>query len=155
MNIIKNEYKLKKVTQKDSRACVICFRETDAVLVSVDSKDWFYVCVGHLKDKEFATEVHEEGWKETMAELGEAKLGVRETKGWKEGWKVAVKVDKDEVKRLQNQLNEYEVWYILDSLIYKDRVSKLLKKKEDAIIKEKLLNGTLLPNMNSLKKLGN
>lgn len=153
MNIIKNNYNLKKVAQKDSRPCTICFRQTDAVLVSTDNKDWFYVCEVHLKDKGFAEEVHEDGWKETQEQLEKAKLGVREKKGWKEGWKVEIKVDEEKVKQLEEQLKSYKVWYVLDSLIYKGRVSKLMKKKEEAVIKEKLYSGTLLPTTSNLKKL--
>ncbi|TID31191.1 hypothetical protein CANINC_000239 [Pichia inconspicua] len=153
MNIIENNYTLKKVAQKDSRSCSICFRQADAVLVSKDNKDWFYVCEVHLKDKGFAEEVHENGWQETLESLEKAKLGIREKKGWKEGWKTEIKIDEEKVEHLEEQLKSYKVWYVLDSLIYKTRLTKLLKKKEEAAIREKLHSGKLLPTTSNLKKL--
>ncbi|ODV84713.1 hypothetical protein CANARDRAFT_200138 [[Candida] arabinofermentans NRRL YB-2248] len=51
----KNCYSLKKVNEKDSKSCNICFKLTNSVLISLNSKDWFYICDVHLLDKNFCT----------------------------------------------------------------------------------------------------
>lgn len=45
-----NKYKKRLVAQANEKSCAICFRPTDVVLMSTDSKDWFYCCAKHLKD---------------------------------------------------------------------------------------------------------
>ena len=49
-----NHYRRKLVAQANEKACAICHRPTSVVLMSVDSKDWFYCCQQHLKDSSFA-----------------------------------------------------------------------------------------------------
>lgn len=40
------------------KSCVICYKPTSAVLITLNQKDWFYVCDIHLKDKHFAQLVY-------------------------------------------------------------------------------------------------
>lgn len=54
MNALKNEYRSRIVTEKDSKGCVVCYRPTLLVLVSSDSRDFLYCCRIHLKDNAFA-----------------------------------------------------------------------------------------------------
>lgn len=80
-----NLYKLKHVSEGTS-ACTICYRPTDAVLLSIDKKDWFYVCEIHLKDKNFALLVYadDEGkrsdgeWKTLCDNVGKLKTSLRD-----------------------------------------------------------------------------
>jgi hypothetical protein len=50
-----NLYAVKHVSIGDSKACVLCYKPTEVVLITANKKDWFYVCSVHLKDKNFAT----------------------------------------------------------------------------------------------------
>lgn len=50
-----NIYRKREVAESESKACAICFKHTNSVLITLNSKDWFYVCASHLKDKGFAT----------------------------------------------------------------------------------------------------
>ncbi|KXJ00520.1 hypothetical protein ACS49_04675 [Bacillus cereus] len=43
----------------DAKPCTICYKSTQAVLVS--SPDFFYVCESHLKDKQFCTVKYADG----------------------------------------------------------------------------------------------
>lgn len=52
-----NHYRKRQVAQANERSCAICYRPTDTVLMSTDSKDWFYCCPAHLKDPGMATPV--------------------------------------------------------------------------------------------------
>lgn len=49
-----NLYKVKHVADNASKACVLCYKPTNTVLITANKKDWFYVCGIHLKDKNYA-----------------------------------------------------------------------------------------------------
>lgn len=53
-----NLYGVKHVADNACKACILCFKPTNAVLITADKKDWFYVCTVHLKDKNFAKLVY-------------------------------------------------------------------------------------------------
>ncbi|KAK4222379.1 VPS4-associated protein 1 [Podospora fimiseda] len=50
-----NVYTHRKVAETSAKSCEICFKPSTSVLITDDSKDWFYVCPAHLKDKGFCT----------------------------------------------------------------------------------------------------
>lgn len=53
-----NLYQCKHVAENVNRACVLCYKPTATVLITLNQKDWFYVCDLHLKDKQFADLVY-------------------------------------------------------------------------------------------------
>ncbi|KAK4464386.1 hypothetical protein QBC42DRAFT_45504 [Cladorrhinum samala] len=50
-----NKYTHRKVAETSAKSCEVCFKPSTSVLITDDSKDWFYVCPGHLKDSGFCT----------------------------------------------------------------------------------------------------
>ncbi|KAK4175820.1 VPS4-associated protein 1 [Triangularia setosa] len=50
-----NDYTHRKVSETAAKSCEICYRPSSSVLITSDSKDWFYVCPSHLKDTGFCT----------------------------------------------------------------------------------------------------
>ncbi|RDA83942.1 hypothetical protein CP532_3635 [Ophiocordyceps camponoti-leonardi (nom. inval.)] len=50
-----NLYTHRKVAESSAKACDICYKPSTSVLITPDSKDFFYVCPAHLKDKYFCT----------------------------------------------------------------------------------------------------
>ncbi|KAF2223502.1 VPS4-associated protein 1 [Elsinoe ampelina] len=50
----------RKVADTSAKACTICFKSSTSVLITPDSKDFFYICPGHLKDRNFALPTEEE-----------------------------------------------------------------------------------------------
>ncbi|KAL1838381.1 hypothetical protein VTJ49DRAFT_2722 [Mycothermus thermophilus] len=52
-----NVYMHRKVAEAKARSCDICYRLSSSVLITPDSKDWFYVCPAHLKDTGFCTPI--------------------------------------------------------------------------------------------------
>ncbi|KAK4107182.1 DUF1742-domain-containing protein [Canariomyces notabilis] len=50
-----NIYTHRKVAETSAKSCDICFKLSSSVLITPDSKDWFYVCPAHLKDPNFCT----------------------------------------------------------------------------------------------------
>ncbi|VEU19990.1 DEKNAAC100848 [Brettanomyces naardenensis] len=56
----KNCYKVRRVAEGDSKSCVICFKASATVLITVNSKDFFYVCDSHLADRNFCTPVYQD-----------------------------------------------------------------------------------------------
>jgi len=50
-----NLYTHRKVAEASAKACDICYKPSTSVLITPDKKDFFYVCVGHLKDRYFCT----------------------------------------------------------------------------------------------------
>lgn len=53
-----NLYKLKHVAEEDSKACALCYKPSNAVVITCDKKDWFYICEIHLTDTNFANVVY-------------------------------------------------------------------------------------------------
>ncbi|KAF2490917.1 DUF1742-domain-containing protein [Lophium mytilinum] len=43
----------RRVAESSAKACWICYKPTSSVLITPDNKDFFYICVGHLKDRQF------------------------------------------------------------------------------------------------------
>ncbi|KAF2085918.1 DUF1742-domain-containing protein [Saccharata proteae CBS 121410] len=48
-----NTWHHRRVADSQSKACWICFKPSSSVLITVDKKDFFYICPGHLKDRSF------------------------------------------------------------------------------------------------------
>lgn len=53
-----NLYCVKHVSETASKACALCFKPTNTVLITVNQKDWFYICKVHLQDKNYAQLVY-------------------------------------------------------------------------------------------------
>ncbi|KAF2269293.1 DUF1742-domain-containing protein [Lojkania enalia] len=43
----------RRVAEGSAKACWICYKPSTSVLITPDNKDFFYICVGHLKDSGF------------------------------------------------------------------------------------------------------
>ncbi|OCK75516.1 DUF1742-domain-containing protein [Lepidopterella palustris CBS 459.81] len=43
----------RRVAEGSAKACWICYKPSTTVLITPDNKDFFYICVGHLKDRGF------------------------------------------------------------------------------------------------------
>ncbi|MCJ1369473.1 hypothetical protein MMC20_000684 [Loxospora ochrophaea] len=54
---LKNIWHLRKVADTSSKPCYICYKPTTSVLITPDNKDFFYVCLGHLKDRNFCSPI--------------------------------------------------------------------------------------------------
>lgn len=50
-----NTYHRRAVAPSASKPCYVCYKPTPTVLNQADSKDFFYICPGHLTDRGFAT----------------------------------------------------------------------------------------------------
>lgn len=69
-----NHYRRRLVAQANEKPCTICNRPTDCVLMSTDSKDFFYCCPLHLKDKGFATPIVDAAEQERLKQVEIAKV---------------------------------------------------------------------------------
>lgn len=54
---LQNIWHLRRVADTGARACYICHKPSSSVLITPDSKDFFYVCPVHLKDRNFCSAV--------------------------------------------------------------------------------------------------
>ncbi|KAI9680537.1 MAG: hypothetical protein M1817_003977 [Caeruleum heppii] len=52
-----NRWHLRRVADSAAKACLICLKPTSSVLITSDSKDFFYICPAHLKDRGFCIPV--------------------------------------------------------------------------------------------------
>ncbi|OJJ53157.1 hypothetical protein ASPSYDRAFT_547613 [Aspergillus sydowii CBS 593.65] len=50
-----NIWHLRRVADTAARACLICHKPSSSVLITPNSKDYFYVCPVHLKDRHFCS----------------------------------------------------------------------------------------------------
>lgn len=69
-----NHYRRRLVAQANAKACSICYRPTDCVLMSIDSKDFFYCCPVHLQDKGFAVPIVDAAEQERLKQAEIAKV---------------------------------------------------------------------------------
>ncbi|EOD50106.1 hypothetical protein UCRNP2_3139 [Neofusicoccum parvum UCRNP2] len=53
MATLQNVWHHRRVADAQAKACWICFKPSSSVLITPDSKDFFYICIGHLKDRGF------------------------------------------------------------------------------------------------------
>ena len=52
-----NTYHHRLVAASASKPCFICYKPSASVLITPDSRDFFYICAGHLVDRGFCTPV--------------------------------------------------------------------------------------------------
>ncbi|CAJ2511691.1 Uu.00g073160.m01.CDS01 [Anthostomella pinea] len=52
-----NIYHHRKVADTSAKGCELCYKPSTSVLVTPENKDFFYVCVGHLKEKGFCSPI--------------------------------------------------------------------------------------------------
>ncbi|KAF1975915.1 DUF1742-domain-containing protein [Bimuria novae-zelandiae CBS 107.79] len=50
---LKNLWHHRKVADGSAKACWVCYKPSTSVLITPDNKDFFYICVGHLSDRQF------------------------------------------------------------------------------------------------------
>ncbi|PBP19037.1 DUF1742-domain-containing protein [Diplocarpon rosae] len=55
-----NIYTHRKVADTAPKACEICYKPSTSVLVAPENKDFFFVCLAHLKDKGFCNAIVDE-----------------------------------------------------------------------------------------------
>ncbi|KAI9594815.1 AAA-ATPase Vps4-associated protein 1-domain-containing protein [Syncephalis fuscata] len=68
-------------TAKDEASCFICHRITTSVLTSTKSKpvDWFYCCLGHLKDTGFCKKQTPEAVNSSASSTAETETANKES----------------------------------------------------------------------------
>ncbi|KAI9773852.1 MAG: hypothetical protein M1840_006078 [Geoglossum simile] len=76
-----NIYHLRRVAEASSKPCEICYKPTAAVLITADNRtDFFYVCLGHLKDRGFASPIADEREEAAKKRKEELELEVERVK---------------------------------------------------------------------------
>lgn len=50
-----NLYTHRKVAETKAKSCDICYRLSTSVLITPDNKDFFYICLSHLKEPAYCT----------------------------------------------------------------------------------------------------
>ncbi|EFQ98751.1 hypothetical protein MGYG_01769 [Nannizzia gypsea CBS 118893] len=59
-HLLQNRWHLRRVADTSAKSCLICYKPSTSVLVTPDSKDFFYICPIHLKDKSFCSPLIDE-----------------------------------------------------------------------------------------------
>ncbi|PKS13046.1 hypothetical protein jhhlp_000387 [Lomentospora prolificans] len=101
-----NVYAHRKVAETASKGCDICYRPTTSVLLAEgpDGKDFFYVCVSHLKDRNFCSPIIDQAaldakkQKELEEEVERVKKEYEEKKKKKDEEKKKKKEEEDKDK---------------------------------------------------------
>ncbi|ANZ75588.1 BA75_02523T0 [Komagataella pastoris] len=126
-----NLYKLRRVAADQARACFICYKPSDVVLVTVVSKekpDFFYLCKSHLEDTQFCSKLYFESvggdLQSREAQLNQLKIKKVELE------KKLFKLEDDERKR-QSALNK------LYDMVTGDKKTKEKEKKDEDSSNEK------------------
>ncbi|KAI5957138.1 hypothetical protein KGF54_000066 [Candida jiufengensis] len=111
-----NKYKLRLVSQSDSKSCLICYKPTNVVLITENNADFFFICNSHLLDESFAKPIESKEYNDLKNEvdnlekqLTEVNKKIEETKPYLWGinyWsKDKKKNDKDD-KEKENKENK-------------------------------------------------
>lgn len=92
-----NHYRLRLVAPASEKPCSVCYRPTASVLMSKDSKDWFYVCAAHLQPGFATPHVDEaaEAAKAKQAQIDKAKAEYEARQKAKQEKRAADDKDKD------------------------------------------------------------
>lgn len=103
-----NLYEVKHVADNACKACVVCYKPTNTVLITPSKKDWFYICGVHLKDKNFAKLVYcDDTGRDTESEW---KKLCNSVEGLQWEWhKIEIK-EKDELAKEQSWLKVIPSW---------------------------------------------
>lgn len=57
---MENVWHHRKVADTAAKSCFVCYKPSSSVLITPDNKDYFYVCTGHLRDRNFALPTEDE-----------------------------------------------------------------------------------------------
>ena len=57
---MENIWHHRRVAETAAKGCMICYKPSAGVLITPDSKDFFYICPSHLKDRNFALPTDDE-----------------------------------------------------------------------------------------------
>ncbi|KAL6234180.1 VPS4-associated protein 1 [Aspergillus navahoensis] len=57
MATLPNIWHLRRVADTAARACLVCHKPSSSVLITPNNKDYFYVCLVHLKDRHFCSPI--------------------------------------------------------------------------------------------------
>ncbi|KAL4755241.1 VPS4-associated protein 1 [Aspergillus terricola var. indicus] len=57
MTTLPNVWHLRRVADTAAKACLICHKPSSSVLITPNSKDYFYVCPVHLQDRHFCSPI--------------------------------------------------------------------------------------------------
>ncbi|THX13348.1 DUF1742-domain-containing protein [Aureobasidium pullulans] len=57
---MENIWHHRRVAETAAKGCMICYKPSASVLITPDSKDFFYICPSHLKDRNFALPTDDE-----------------------------------------------------------------------------------------------
>jgi len=159
----KNRYHLRHTAQE--KPCYICMKGTRVVLITPDSKDWFYACKGHLTDRNFASPVvdtEEEAriakekeiakikkeWEEKQATKAKAKAetsqGTAQDSTNKNNSEEKVEEKCDEMSK-EDKIKEHRV-YILHREVYGMRTNRIKQAQHARKVQEAYKSLNSLPS---------
>ena len=71
-----NKYNSRLVAQQDAKPCTICFKPSTTVLLAENNGDFFYTCIQHLSDEQFASPVLLDDYTDLQKGVDELRLKV-------------------------------------------------------------------------------
>lgn len=165
-----NEYNIRKVAESESKACYICYKPSETVLLSENKVDFFYICPSHLLDSLFAECVKNDVYiglvkqrddlnvqlevKRKLADLLKpyiwSKLKGGENKEYDAAVEVVLKLVKEQ-EVAEKSVSDYVFKkYTLHKDVYKIRLHNLIRarndKKRQEMLKAKLDDPGFFPS---------
>lgn len=168
-----NVWQVRTVAETSAKSCFVCYKPTPKVLITPDSKDFFYICASHLTDKGFASPIIDAEAeaarlkKEAMdkeiakikAEYEEKQKKKKSKKQEKNGKEKDKKEDEDEKERDEqiksvtgkaddtSKADEGPRTYSLQRNFYQMRIDRLRNIEQAKRNQERLKNPTLFPSV--------
>ncbi|KAF2653388.1 DUF1742-domain-containing protein [Lophiostoma macrostomum CBS 122681] len=130
-----NVWHHRRVAESSAKACWICYKPSTSVMITPDSKDFFYICVGHLSDRGFCLPDAEEAAaaearkkKEEMdREIEKVKKEYEEKQTLKREKRKEKDKGKDKDTKKQDDEEDKE-----DEKAKNDKIQQLSKTKDEA-----------------------
>lgn len=152
-----NEYKLRLVSENDSKSCAVCYKPSSRVLITNNNQDFFYVCPSHLKDSSFSKPIPSQAYNDLESEKSKLETELKELnksveakrpgftsyfkkstpndneKDNKDSYEELVKRQKSlqqDFNTLTTQINQFQFkMYCLNDDMYKIRIKNYMNKK--------------------------
>ncbi|KAF2117720.1 VPS4-associated protein 1 [Lophiotrema nucula] len=136
---LQNVWHHRRVAESSAKACWICYKPSTSVLITPDNKDYFYICVAHLKDRGFcqpdAEEVAAEAARKKKEELDKEIEKVKKEYDEKQARKREKRKEKTKEKNKEKEKDtkkQEEDEDTKDEKEKEDKIKELSKSKDES-----------------------
>ncbi|CAH6719559.1 hypothetical protein CLIB1444_02S11342 [[Candida] jaroonii] len=180
-NPFTNEYNLRTVATNQSKSCMICYKPSVNVLITENNADFFYICLSHLKDDSFASNITTEEYDQLVKKKEALELLLKELEEKKanskpsmfnkipgmsdkeqstkqqekyDNIKTEIETNDKELQSLKTEIDNYKFKkYNLNNDVFRIRLRNYINKKVNEKRMKELNEPGFFPSTGGLKDL--